>query len=127
MKPTVLVIEDDADILDNLQEILELKGLEVYTATNGQEGLQLASEVKPDLIISDVMMPSMDGFEMLDALRRVSGETAMVPFIFLTARAQTIDQLRGAAAGADRYLIKPFDTPSLLQAVRECLLLKWEL
>lgn len=116
----ILLVEDNEEILEATAEILELKGYEVATAENGERGLELAKSNPPDLIISDIMMPRMDGYDMLDALRS-EASTAMIPFIFLTAKAQKTDILRGAASGADRYLTKPFSMADLLKNVQEVL------
>lgn len=116
----ILIVEDNEDILETTAELLELKGYEVSTAINGLKGLEQAKIKLPNLIISDVTMPKMDGFEMLEALRS-DASTAMIPVIFLTAKAQKTDVLRGAASGADRYLTKPFTMAELLKAVREIL------
>lgn len=117
MKKIVLV-EDSLDLLESTAEILELKGFEVHTAYNGKKGLELIQKILPDLIISDIMMPKMDGYQMLDILR-ADAKTAMIPFIFLTAKAQKNDKLRGAISGADRYLTKPFTMVELTKNVTE--------
>ena len=114
----ILIVEDSEDILETTSELLELKGYQIATALNGLKGLELAKSILPDLIISDIMMPKMDGFEMLQALR-TDAKTAMIPFIFLTAKAQKSDILRGAVSGADRYLTKPFTIAKLLKTVKE--------
>jgi len=116
----ILLIEDNDDLLETTSEILELKGYKVATASDGQKGLKLALSNTPHLIICDIMMPNMDGYAVLKALRSHS-KTAMIPFIFLTAKAQKIDRMVGAAAGADRYLTKPFTTEKLLKIVGDCL------
>lgn len=114
----IVLVEDNEDLLESTAEILELKGYFVNTANNGKMGLALIKKILPDLIISDIMMPKMDGYEMLDALR-ADAKTAMIPFIFLTARAQRTDRLRGAVSGADRYLTKPFTMAELIKNVEE--------
>jgi len=116
----ILIVEDNEDILESTKEILELKGFEVQIAINGKIGLALAQQECPDLIISDIMMPQMDGFEMLNILNK-NGKTAMIPFIFLTAKTQKFDRLQGAFYGADRYLTKPFTAAELLKNVDEVL------
>jgi len=114
----IVLVEDNEDLLESTSEILELKGFEVHTANNGKKGLVLIQKILPALIISDIMMPKMDGYEMLDALR-ADAKTAMIPFIFLTAKAQKVDKLRGAVSGADRYLTKPFTMAELVKNVEE--------
>ena len=112
----ILVIEDEADILENLCELLETEGYLVEGACNGKEGVEYALRQTPDLIISDLMMPEMDGQEVLRIVRS-NPETRLVPFIFLTARADKVDIREGMNRGADDYLTKPFNLDELLEAV----------
>ena len=112
----ILVIEDEPQIRTNIQEVLELGNFSVLTAPGGQTGLRLAQESQPALIICDIMMPGMDGYAVLTALRRQPA-TAQIPFIFLTARSDRIDIRRGMELGADDYLPKPFNPTELLHAV----------
>ncbi len=112
----ILVIEDQPDIRMTLLEILEAENFETRSADNGAQGIQLAKHNQFDLILCDVMMPDVDGHEVLQALRQKS-ETATVPFVFLTAKA-TMDEVRqGMNLGADDYLTKPFTRDSLMQAI----------
>jgi two-component system, sensor histidine kinase and response regulator len=111
----ILVIEDDPNILDNIAQILELYDYAVLQASNGRIGLSLAIEKCPDLIMCDIMMPEVDGYEVLSELR-VRG-LIDVPFIFLTARAEKSAQLRGMDIGADDYITKPFTLEDLLSVV----------
>src|SRR5690349_18566274 len=108
----VLVIEDSADLRDDLIEMLTLDGYETKGAENGRVGVQVAQQIMPDLIVCDIMMPEMDGYDVLMALRR-DPETAGIPFIFLTARTEHIDRRQGMVLGADDYLTKPFDVQEL--------------
>ncbi|GAA4441155.1 hypothetical protein GCM10023091_25980 [Ravibacter arvi] len=112
----ILLIEDNDDVRENTQEILELSGYKVVTAVNGKEGVALAQTEFPDLIICDIMMPELDGFGVLHLLSNTQ-ETASIPFIFLTAKAEKSDLRKGMLLGADDYLTKPFDDVELLQAV----------
>lgn len=112
----ILVIEDNPKILDDIQEILSLHKFDVITAQDGASGLLLAKEHYPDLILCDVMMPELDGFEVLKTLRRNS-LTAMIPVIFLTAKAARDDVREGMELGADDYLTKPFTALELLKAI----------
>ena len=112
----ILVIEDDLQVQDNIYDILSLEDFYTVTASDGAEGLALAQEEMPDLIICDIMMPQMDGYEVLAALRQ-SEDTAAIPFIFLTAKADRADLRQGMALGADDYLTKPFTPDELRQAV----------
>src|SRR5258708_8916269 len=112
----ILVIEDDRMILENVLEILSLEGFEVRGAANGKIGLDLAMQFQPDLIICDIAMPEMNGYEVLMALRD-KPEMAAVPLIFLTAKASKVDVRYGMELGADDYLTKPFSAQDLLLAV----------
>ncbi|MEM9887876.1 MAG: response regulator [Bacteroidota bacterium] len=112
----ILVIEDQLEVRENLVELLELSGYELYAAENGKLGVQLALSHQPDLILCDVMMPEMDGFGVLRILEK-RAETAGIPFIFLTAKAEKEDFRRGMNLGADDYITKPFDEVELLDAI----------
>ena len=117
---TVLVIEDEAPLRANLARILSAESYRVVTAADGDEGLSRAREARPDLVICDILMPRMDGFGVLAALR--SGpETAAIPFIVLTASADKEDLARGLRSGANEYVTKPFKIADLLAAVRRLL------
>lgn len=112
----VLVIEDELTIRENLQEILELEGFEVFTAANGRSGIQLAQQEHPSLILCDIMMPELDGYGVLQMLRQ-DRATQMIPVIFLTAKADRVYMRQGMEQGADDYLTKPFTADELLKAV----------
>ncbi|MEM7551972.1 MAG: response regulator [Bacteroidota bacterium] len=112
----ILVIEDNLDVRENIEEILELSNYEVSTAENGKIGVIKAKKELPDLILCDIMMPEMDGYEVLYLLSK-SAETAKIPFIFLTAKAEKSDLRKGMGMGADDYLTKPFDDMELLEAI----------
>ncbi|HEY9762590.1 MAG TPA: EAL domain-containing protein [Trichocoleus sp.] len=112
----VLVIEDEAAIRANIADILELEGFEVLEAANGALGLQMAKKLLPDLILCDVMMPEMDGYEVVKAIRN-HPETSTIPLIFLTARASKADYRQGMVSGSDDYLTKPFTASELIEAV----------
>ena len=109
-----MIVEDERDIRDSLKTILELNDFIVDTAENGQIGLEKAEEKKPDLILCDVMMPVLDGFGLLEQLRKKGVET---PLIFLTAKAQYNDLRTGMNLGADDYIFKPFKSAELLQSI----------
>lgn len=115
-KPIILIIEDNDDIRESTTEILELANYEVLTADNGKSGVELAGKHHPDLILCDIMMPELDGYGVLYLLNK-SPETATIPFIFLTAKAERIDMRKGMEMGADDYLTKPFDDVELLNAI----------
>ncbi|GAC1312612.1 MAG: response regulator [Mucilaginibacter sp.] len=116
MNKKVLVIEDNNDIRENIAEILELAGYRVDTAGNGKSGVDLALKNAPDIILCDIMMPELDGYGVLYMLNK-NPETATIPFIFLTAKAERLDLRKGMEMGADDYLTKPFDDMELLNAV----------
>jgi putative two-component system response regulator len=114
---TLLVVEDDPAMLIALRDILENAGYVILTAENGQEALDILTNSKPELILSDIAMPIMDGFELLEAVRqRPSGAT--IPFIFLTARGTREDIFTGKSLGVDDYITKPVTSKELLSAVR---------
>ncbi|MDF7818783.1 response regulator [Runella sp. MFBS21] len=113
---TILLIEDNPEMRDNTAEILELAHYTVLTAENGKKGIKLAQENEPDLIICDIMMPELDGYGVLHLLSR-EPNTASIPFIFLTAKAEKSDYRKGMTLGADDYLTKPYDDVELLSAV----------
>jgi CRP-like cAMP-binding protein/CheY-like chemotaxis protein len=112
----ILLIEDNKDMRENTKEILELANYKVFVAKNGKEGVELAQKEKPDLIICDIMMPVLDGYGVIHLLAK-SDETASIPFIFLTAKAERSELRKGMEMGADDYVTKPFDDIELLNAI----------
>jgi CRP-like cAMP-binding protein/CheY-like chemotaxis protein len=116
MSKKVLIIEDNNEIRENIVEILELAGYEVFAANNGKTGVDLAIKNMPDIILCDIMMPELDGYGVLYMLNK-SPEAAAIPFIFLTAKAERVDLRKGMEMGADDYLTKPFDDMELLNAI----------
>lgn len=112
----ILVLEDSRLILAKIKEILKKAGFKVITAENGKEGLLRLDEILPDLIISDIMMPEMDGYLFCKKVRE-NPVTRLTPFIFLSAREALQDKLQGFEMGADDYLTKPFDGQELLTRV----------
>ncbi|WP_298005594.1 HD-GYP domain-containing protein [Anaerolinea sp.] len=112
----ILLVEDDLALLEVVRDILSDTGYEVMTATNGREGLQAFRLFRPDLILSDIMMPNMDGFELLEAVRQME-EGMLAPFIFMSARTERYDTSNARRLGADDYLFKPFSAEELLTAV----------
>lgn len=113
----LLIVEDNQVLREGLDEMLGLEGFAVYTAANGREALEKMSAIQPDLILSDIAMPVMDGFEFFRAVRS-RPEWLAIPFIFLTARGEKEDVLSGKDLGAEDYLIKPLSREELLTAVR---------
>lgn len=116
MSTKILIIDDNKEILENVNELLELAGYTIFTANNGKKGLELARENKPDLILCDIMMPELDGYGVIRALRNIS-ELAGVPFVFMSAKAEKTDFRMGMDLGADDYLTKPFSGDDLLRVV----------
>src|SRR5476651_2433091 len=116
MSKKILIIEDNNDIRENVVEILELAGYQVFEANNGKKGVDLAVKNLPDIILCDIMMPELDGYGVLYMLNK-NPETATIPFIFLTAKAERLDLRKGMEMGADDYLTKPFDDMDLLSAI----------
>lgn len=116
MSRRILVIEDESSIRENIREMLEAEGFEVTEAADGTEGVRKSVEHVPDLVVCDVNMPGMDGFQVLSSLR-ASTDTHHVPFLFLTARADRTSLRRGMELGAEDYLTKPFSRQELLAAV----------
>ena len=115
-KTKIMVVDDEPNIVQTLQDRLEMNEYEVVTAGNGREGLEKFEEEQPDVILLDVIMPIMDGHEMLEALRkRPTGQNVSV--IMLTARSQTQDIARANACGIDDYIVKPFDLSELLEKI----------
>jgi len=117
---SILVVDDDPFIARLLEIELRAAGYDVRVANDGERGLELARERCPELVLADVMMPNMDGFELTRHLR-MDSRTATVSVIMLTARGLSADKLEGFAVGADDYIVKPFDTPELLARIRGAL------
>jgi putative two-component system response regulator len=114
---TLLIVEDNHDLRNGLKDILTFEGFTVLAASNGREALDQMGAISPDLIISDITMPEMDGYEFFDAVRsRPEGVT--IPFIFLTARGERDDVMRGKSLGAEDYLVKPVTRTELVAAVQ---------
>jgi DNA-binding response OmpR family regulator len=114
---TILLIEDNNEILENLTEYLEIEGYKILAASDGKSGVQLAIEFIPDLIICDVLMPEMDGHEVLHLLLETSA-TYQIPFIFSTSMSEQVDRKEALSLGADDYIIKPFDVEALLKMIK---------
>jgi DNA-binding NarL/FixJ family response regulator len=113
----ILVIEDEPEMRRNLATILRLEKFQPIAAENGRVGLELAAKERPDLILCDVMMPEVDGYGVIAALR-ANADTVAIPFIFLTAKGEKPDIRAGMNLGADDYLTKPVAKADLLEAIR---------
>lgn len=116
MKQKILIADDERDILDFLKYNLEKEGFDVLLAKNGKEALAQAKK-KPDLILLDVMMPEIDGKEVVRALKK-NEETSAIPVIFLTARDSELDEVIGLELGADDYITKPVSLPKLMARIK---------
>ncbi len=117
-KARVLIVEDDSSLLFGLKKNLQFEGYEVLTASDGEAGLGLAVDERPDLIILDVMLPRMNGFEVCEVLR---GNKVETPVIFLTAKALESDKVTGLTLGGDDYMTKPFSVAELLARIQTVL------
>lgn len=117
---TILLIEDNANILENLAEYFEMEGYKILVTNNGKKGVELARKFLPDLIICDVLMPKMDGHEVLRLLLDTD-KTSEIPFIFSTSMSEKIDKTEALKLGADDYIIKPFEVETLLEAAKKCI------
>ena len=119
-KVKILIVDDEPNIVQTLQDRLEMNDFDVVTACNGKEGLDQAIQHVPDIILLDVIMPVMDGLEMLEAVRKEpSCDNTSV--VMLTARSQTQDIARANACGIEDYIVKPFDLSELLEKI-ECII-----
>jgi DNA-binding response OmpR family regulator len=118
--PTVLVVEDDPVILRLLEVNFELEGFAVLLAHDGEEGIEMARAKRPDVIVSDIMMPKASGLELVQALK-AEASTAGIPIILLSAKAQTGDLKSGMDSGADDYVTKPFEPLELVDRVHALL------
>ena len=119
-RPLVLVADDDRDILQLVSFRLERADYEVLQANDGEQALRLVKELRPDLAVLDLMMPKLNGYEVIREIRR-DEETKAIPVILLTARVQEADVARGFEAGADDYLKKPFSPQELRARVQAIL------
>jgi CheY-like chemotaxis protein len=113
----ILIVEDQEDIREVIRITLEMEDFELHEAANGVDGLRMASQVRPDLVLSDVMMPGMDGLQLC---KRIKGDPGLkrTKVVLLSARGQPEDRKAGASAGADAYLAKPYGPLDLLDTVR---------
>src|SRR5690606_115286 len=118
MRESLLVIDDDDKITSMLRRSLAFEGYKINTASNGEEGLQKLMEEEPDLILLDIMMPGIDGWEVC---RRIRESGSNVPILMLTAKDEVASRVKGLDIGADDYLVKPFALEELLARVRALL------
>jgi DNA-binding response OmpR family regulator len=116
----VLVVDDEPNILLSLEFLMQQAGFEVATATDGETALQRVAEQPPDLILLDISLPGLSGFEVLEQLR-AQPEHARLPIIMLTAHGREVEREKGLALGADDYITKPFSTRQLVEKVQALL------
>jgi DNA-binding response OmpR family regulator len=116
MTKKISLIEDDETVRENTAEILELSNYQVNVAVNGKKGVEAARSVVPDIFVCDIMMPEMDGYEVLNELSH-DLKTSGIPFIFLSAKTDHKDVRKGMNLGADDYLTKPFEEEELITAI----------
>ncbi|CAG0992033.1 response regulator transcription factor [Geobacter sp.] len=116
-KKKILAVDDEPNILMSIEFILEMEGFEVHIARDGEEALEVAERVRPDLILLDVNMPRKDGYEVCRILRERE-DTSGTKVIMLTAKGQTLEKKKGLEVGADEYVTKPFSAEDLLVKIR---------
>ncbi len=119
-KQTILIVDDEQDLLDLIEYNLKQQGFEVLTADNGNRGIQIARDEKPNLVLLDVMMPQMDGIEVCDRMRE-DHDLKHIPIIFLTARSDEKTEIEGLNKGADDYITKPISTSKLISRIKAVL------
>lgn len=119
-KKKILVVDDEKEIVNILCTSLEMQGYETLSAFDGQEGLDMARNEKPDLILLDIVMPRLNGYQVCRELKKDEA-TKSIPILMLTAKTQESDQFWGKETGADEYITKPFDTLNLLELIRQFL------
>lgn len=116
----ILIVDDEQDIVESLKFVLEAADYTCYYAYNGEDGLRLAKEIIPDLIILDVMMPKINGYK-ISRLLKYDNKYKDIPILMITARSQEEDKLIGEETGANEYITKPFDLDEVVKKVREYL------
>lgn len=116
----ILIVDDEQDIVESLKFVLEVEDYTCYCAYNGEDGLRLAKEIMPDLIILDVMMPKINGYK-ISRLLKFDNKYKNIPILMITARTQEEDKLIGEETGADEYITKPFELEDVVKKVNEYL------
>lgn len=114
---TILVVDDEKDLLDLIEYNLKKEGFNVLKAENGEEGIKIAKEYKPDLVLMDIMMPKMDGMEAVEKMRG-DDDLKSIPIIFLTARSDEKTEVEGLNKGGDDYITKPISTTKLISRIK---------
>jgi DNA-binding response OmpR family regulator len=120
MSKTILIVDDEAYIVTSLEYVMQSAGFEVAVAYDGEEALQKVAETVPDLVILDLMMPKLDGFEVCEKIRE-NPLWKDIRIIILTAKGRDIERKKGMSLGADDYMTKPFSTRDILNRVKELL------
>jgi len=116
----ILIVDDEQDIVESLKFVLEVADYTCYCAYNGEDGLRLAKEIMPDLIILDVMMPKINGYK-ISRLLKYDNKYKDIPILMVTARSQEDDKLIGEETGVNEYITKPFDLDEVVKKVNEYL------
>ena len=120
MPQKILIVDDEPNIVIPLQFLMEQKGYETLVAQSGEEALEMISKEKPDLVLLDIMLPGMDGFEVCEIIR-LNPEWRNTRVIFLTAKGRDVDIAKGMVLGADEYITKPFSNQQIIDAVTKLL------
>ncbi len=116
----ILIVEDNVNLSEILKDLLENNGFFVVTAQNAEEALEILKSFEPDLILADILMPGMDGFEMFSKIRSIP-KLRTVPFVFLTALSDQENKFKGLGLGADDYISKPFNPQELIMRINNIL------
>lgn len=116
----ILIVDDEQDIVESLKFVLETSNFICYTADNGEDGLRMAKEIVPDLIILDVMMPKINGYK-ISRLLKYDAKYKNIPILMVTARSQDEDKMIGEETGADEYITKPFELEDVVKKVEQYL------
>jgi DNA-binding response OmpR family regulator len=116
----ILIVDDEQDIVESLKFVLEASNFTCYTADNGEDGLKMAKEIFPDLMILDVMMPKINGYK-ISRLLKYDAKYKNIPILMVTARSQEQDKLIGEETGADEYITKPFELDEVVKKVEQYL------
>ncbi|MFC1875886.1 response regulator transcription factor [Thermodesulfobacteriota bacterium] len=120
MPPKILIVDDEPNIVIPLQFLMEQNGYHTLVAQSGEEALEMISKEKPDLILLDIMLPGVDGFEVCEIVR-LNPEWRNTKIIFLTAKGRDVDIAKGMVLGADEYITKPFSNQQIIDAVKKLL------
>jgi len=120
MPKTVLIVDDEPNIVVPIEFLMEQNGYSVLTAGSGEEALEIIAKYEPDLVLLDIMLPGVDGYEVCEIIR-LNPEWQKMKIIFLTAKGRDVDMAKGMVLGADAYIIKPFSNVDILENVRKLL------